>query len=684
MIDEYFKPPPSVVSLTISASTLPITYTTGVSSSTTIDQDVPSPKHPDIHKCLDFTPHLITFEARLEKLKYAAKGERKPTFGMPIPKAILRGGIKVSQVYVEYVTKYPQAKITPKHGMGKGLMRKGVVSKPKKKKNVALKRSKSISAEENILSDPNEALEYAKQVSIYETEKQEKVHQAKHKYFGIVLERQVNKEVDKGYDHLKVKLKAKVQQSPEADLLLNLKKQIKSSRDSSNDSNEFANDDKNDSERDSDHDEIQTEATTMTVSPTLETIHETSEQVTKTLPATPPTKTKTKKQQVKNLVAKVIKKENDSKKAIMLRLINLKQQNRTDFIDESAQANVLNEEKSKKRRRRGAGESSSKKSKDQDDEPPHFERGNDAEKPRQDDEQVHEDHEVQNNEIPKELEEYKYKDGFVTFFGKLVKKIFKKDKITKEDVEGLTFELLKGTCKNSIELEYNINQCTLALIDKIYWINLESGDRFHKNLSKLLPLIGPPGKKRIPVSYFFNHDLEYLMHGTKENMYALSVTKTKDARYKDEGIKEMIPSLWSRSIQKYNRDKELGIYHCIKVNKKFGYTYLDESVVTKTNEKEYKFCEVDFPNLDQNDIEDMFRLKNQNKVRSIKGIEEFDLINALRMYICRIVIKKRVKDVQMGVESYYTKLNLTKLQLMEGYLHHYNLYTILNHLLYVV
>ncbi|GJS80190.1 hypothetical protein Tco_0730071 [Tanacetum coccineum] len=58
-------------------------------------------------------------------------------------------------------------------------------------------------------------------------------------------------------------------------------------------------------------------------------------------------------------------------------------------------------------------------------------------------------------------------------------------------------------------------------------------------------------------------------------------------------------------------------------------------MVTKTNENEYKFCEADFPNLDQNDIEDM------------------------------IVIKKRVEDVQIGVESYQTKLNLTKLQLME-------------------
>ncbi|GJQ94597.1 hypothetical protein Tco_0005736 [Tanacetum coccineum] len=43
MFDEYFKSPPSVVSLTIFAATLPILDTAGASSSTTIDQDAPSP-----------------------------------------------------------------------------------------------------------------------------------------------------------------------------------------------------------------------------------------------------------------------------------------------------------------------------------------------------------------------------------------------------------------------------------------------------------------------------------------------------------------------------------------------------------------------------------------------------------------------------------------------------------------
>ncbi|GJT10292.1 hypothetical protein Tco_0857334 [Tanacetum coccineum] len=68
----------------------------------------------------------------------------------------------------------------------------------------------------------------------------------------------------------------------------------------------------------------------------------------------------------------------------------------------------------------------------------------------------------------------------------------------------------------------------------------------------------------------------------------------------------------------------------------------------------------DFPYLNQNDIEDLYLLKIQNKIHNINGVDEFDLINSLQLYIQRILIKKRVEDVQLGVESYQTKINLTK------------------------
>nr|GFC90077.1 hypothetical protein [Tanacetum cinerariifolium] len=80
--------------------------------------------------------------------------------------------------------------------------------KSKKQKDAVLMHSNTITFVDNVLSNPDEAFEHVE----------------------IVLERQVNKEVAKGYQHLKIKLKAKEQPSPEAQLLLNLKIQSKESK----------------------------------------------------------------------------------------------------------------------------------------------------------------------------------------------------------------------------------------------------------------------------------------------------------------------------------------------------------------------------------------------------------------------------------------------------------------------
>ncbi|GJQ92555.1 hypothetical protein Tco_0003694 [Tanacetum coccineum] len=86
-------------------------------------------------------------------------------------------------------------------------------------------------------------------------------------------------------------------------------------------------------------------------------------------------------------------------------------------------------------------------------------------------------------------------------------------------------------------------------------------------------------------------------------------------------------------------------------NKQFGYGYLKEIVVKRADHKEYMFTEADFLRLNQNDIEDLYLLKIQDKIYNIDGVDEHNLINALLFYIRRIVIKKRVEDAQLEVES---------------------------------
>nr|GFA03394.1 hypothetical protein [Tanacetum cinerariifolium] len=74
----------------------------------------------------------------------------------------------------------------------------------------------------------------------------------------------------------------------------------------------------------------------------------------------------------------------------------------------------------------------------------------------------------------------------------------------------------------------------------------------------------------------------------------------------------------------------------------------------------YMCKEGDFKRLRLQDIEDMLLILVQQRLTNLTINEWYDLNVALRMYTRRIVIQRRVKDLQLGVKTYQKKLNLTK------------------------
>ncbi|GJV71089.1 hypothetical protein Tco_1491084 [Tanacetum coccineum] len=88
--------------------------------------------------------------------------------------------------------------------------------------------------------------------------------------------------------------------------------------------------------------------------------------------------------------------------------------------------------------------------------------------------------------------------------------------------------------------------------------------------------------------------------------------KTKTAWYEIVGIEDMIPTLWSAT--------KVGV----KVEKLHGYGLLEEIVVRRVDQQLYQFKEGD------SDI--------------------VDFIVALRMFTRSFIIRRRVEDVQLGVE----------------------------------
>ncbi|GJV19269.1 hypothetical protein Tco_1368289 [Tanacetum coccineum] len=178
-------------------------------------------------------------------------------------------------------------------------------------------------------------------------------------------------------------------------------------------------------------------------------------------------------------------------------------------------------------------------------------------------------------------------------------------KLRKAYLVGSVYKLLKGTCKSSIELEYNMEESS------------RSSNRYCRILlqqqSGIYEIIR--SKKEVHCVY----------HEDKNSKKILNVVS-------------------------------------VKVKKLHGYGHLEEIMARRVDRQLYKLKEGDFVNLHLNDIEDILLLVVQHKLFQLDDSDIVDFIVALRMFTRSLIIKRRVEDVQLGVESYQKKLNLTKPQ----------------------
>ncbi|GJS81725.1 hypothetical protein Tco_0748266 [Tanacetum coccineum] len=189
-----------------------------------------------------------------------------------------------------------------------------------------------------------------------------------------------------------------------------------------------------------------------------------------------------------------------------------------------------------------------------------------------------------------------------------------KKKLCKADLEGPAFNLVKAFHKNSVFLQYQMDECHKLLTNKVDLSNPE-GHQIPQNINEPLPLGGPPGQVTIQPQFFFNKDLDYLLTGDKEQKIALSISKLKAARYLDFGLEELVPSLWVESEREYDISAVYGITHwwfrrkefyinkhsessdreavrsqmrilsviSVKVFEKYGYNYLREIILRRCN-----------------------------------------------------------------------------------------------------
>nr|GEW98528.1 hypothetical protein [Tanacetum cinerariifolium] len=170
-----------------------------------------------------------------------------------------------------------------------------------------------------------------------------------------------------------------------------------------------------------------------------------------------------------------------------------------------------------------------------------------------------------------------------------------------QDLEGPAFEIVKVFHPDVIHLQYQMEECHKLLTDSV------DDSILRHNISKPLPLGGPHDQVTIQSDFFFNKDLEYLRYGSKGSGPTLSISKMKAAYYLDVGLEQMVPDqFWIEEECKYDIDAMYG--HLNHLSPK------DKKILT----------------------------------------------TAVNQWTRHLVIRQRVEDFQLGIESYQTQLNLTK------------------------
>ncbi|GJY83479.1 hypothetical protein Tco_0496855 [Tanacetum coccineum] len=184
-------------------------------------------------------------------------------------------------------------------------------------------------------------------------------------------------------------------------------------------------------------------------------------------------------------------------------------------------------------------------------------------------------------------------------FSAFVMNRLKVDTLTLELLAGPTFELMKGSCKSLVELEYFFKEVYKATTNQLEWNNPE-GQQYPHDLCKLLPLI--PNSR---------------------------VMKTKAADYGHiKWIEDLVPNrMWSQVL------------------------HLDWITIRTDDDKLYKFKEGDFNRLRIQDIEDMLLLLVQGKLTNLTVEERLAFNVSLRMFTRSIVIQRRVEDLQLAYSN---------------------------------
>nr|GEZ08992.1 hypothetical protein [Tanacetum cinerariifolium]GEZ19095.1 hypothetical protein [Tanacetum cinerariifolium] len=145
----------------------------------------------------------------------------------------------------------------------------------------------------------------------------------------------------------------------------------------------------------------------------------------------------------------------------------------------------------------------------------------------------------------------------------------------------------------------------------------------------------------IQSDFFFNKYLEYLRYGSKGGRLALSILKMKAAYYPDVGLEQMVP------------DQKWIVEEC-KYEITAMYDYIKKIILRRADFNEQIIAERDFKYLYLSNFKDLYLLNLQGHLNHLPPKDKKILTTAVNLWTKHLVIRQRVEDFQLGIESYQT------------------------------
>nr|GEX17501.1 reverse transcriptase domain-containing protein [Tanacetum cinerariifolium] len=182
------------------------------------------------------------------------------------------------------------------------------------------------------------------------------------------------------------------------------------------------------------------------------------------------------------------------------------------------------------------------------------------------------------------------------------------DTLTPELLAGTTYELMRGSCNSLTELEYYLEEVYKATTDQLDWVNTE--DYGHIKWIKDL----------VPRTMWIQEPLNY----DKYALWEVSHRGQKRQQFYEFAVNQ------ESTLYVYSKRRIIAVAD-LKIVEWHNYRHLDWISERRDDDKIYKFKE-----------------------------ERFAFNVSLRMFTRSVIIQRRVEDLQLGVESYQKRLNLTK------------------------